>query len=408
MNNKKFYDTCSLLNIEKLAFKEPFIISSTSLLELENIKTSGTKDELTKYKAREIIRQLNDNEGKYKVIIADNDINNIIREFNLPITNDNIIIASAYRFNRDIESIIFYSDDLCAKIIAKNLFGLNVKSTKDNVIEEEYKGYKDLILTNEQMEYLYSHRNINIYNNEINEYLLIRDLNNEIKDRFRWDGKSYTNLKFKPFKSKILNEVKPLDEIQMFAFDSISNNEITMLYGKAGSGKTTIPLAYIMQGLESQKIKKCYIIYHYETLKKAKTLGFEAGSHETKLLNTGSIGNILSSKFADYKYITSMLGDKIEIIPTANIRGVEFGAEDAVFVTECQNIDPYTLKTIVQRCKTGCKQIYEGDMLEQSDINMSVSGMARMLDVFKNYHDFGCIKLKNNYRSETCEIADKM
>ena len=30
----------------------------------------------------------------------------------------------------------------------------------------------------------------------------------------------------------------------------------------------------------------------------------------------------------------------------------------------------YTLKTIIQRCKSGCKQIYEGDIIEQKDTNI--------------------------------------
>ena len=29
-----------------------------------------------------------------------------------------------------------------------------------------------------------------------------------------------------------------------------------------------------------------------------------------------------------------------------------------------------------------------------------------MIDVFKDYKSFGCVKLKNNYRSEIGELAD--
>ena len=38
--------------------------------------------------------------------------------------------------------------------------------------------------------------------------------------------------------------IKPLDAIQQCACDSIANNQITMLFGKAGSGKTLLPMAY--------------------------------------------------------------------------------------------------------------------------------------------------------------------
>jgi predicted ribonuclease YlaK len=124
---------------------------------------------------------------------------------------------------------------------------------------------------------------------------------------------------------------------------------------------------------------------------------------------SASIGNILSTKLGSIDAVKSMLmNDTLEIIPTANLRGVEFDKDSVVLVTEAQNLDVYTIKTIMQRCKEGCKQIYEGDIHEQSDVNLNQSGMQRIIDVFKGYEKFGCIKLKNNYRSNICELADRL
>ena len=64
-----FYDTCSLLFLQKDILKEPFYISSITLNELESIKTSSTKDEETKWRARQVLHLLKDNEDKYEVII---------------------------------------------------------------------------------------------------------------------------------------------------------------------------------------------------------------------------------------------------------------------------------------------------------------------------------------------------
>jgi predicted ribonuclease YlaK len=164
-----------------------------------------------------------------------------------------------------------------------------------------------------------------------------------------------------------------------------------------------------MNQLEKGKIKKCYFVYSFEPLKNAKTLGFEKGDHVTKLLYSASIGNILASKFGDLIEVQRLLEDsKIDIIPTANIRGVEFEADSMVIVSEAQNLDVYTLKTIIQRCKEGCKQVYEGDIIEQTDVSVSRIGMDRMIEVFRGHPKFGCVKLKNNYRSELSEFADRM
>ena len=405
---KKVVDTNILIKCPEIILTQDCIIPSTVILELESIKTSGTKSEEIKCQARNAVRILDDFSDKYEIFLVDNEIHDIVTlEFKIPITNDNLIIASAFKINRDIEEIKFITNDLLAKQIGKS-FGLNVSSYIDDTTEE-YKGYLEVCLSDNDMAYFYENPKVNAYNCLINQYLIIKNNLKKIEDVLKWDGNKYCSISKQGFKSKAFGNIKPLDDIQKCAFDSIVNNDITLLYGKAGCGKTTIPLANIIQGLETQKYRKCYIIYSFEPLKNAKTLGFEKGTHEDKILMSASIGNILSSKFGSIDTVRSMLNNgSLEIIPTANIRGVEFSSEDVVFVTEAQNLDIYTIKTIIQRCKEGCKQIYEGDLLEQKDINNGMSGMARVINVFKGNDKFGCIKLKNNYRSEMCELADKL
>ena len=66
---KLFYDTCSLLDAQKEAFEsgDKFYISSITINELENIKTSGTKDEETKYNARTLLHLLEIHENNMKL-----------------------------------------------------------------------------------------------------------------------------------------------------------------------------------------------------------------------------------------------------------------------------------------------------------------------------------------------------
>ena len=411
---KYFYDTCSLLHFSNQIFSntDKFVISEITLRELENIKTSAHKDDETKYQARQVINQLIQNQDMYDVILMTDEIFNRMEVMELEDTNDNRIIMSATYYYQDVSEIIFVTDDLCLYMIAKNITPVPVKLGSE-VFENNkniYKGYKEVVLSNEELADLYGHLDNNKYNCLINEYLLIKNSDNEIIDKRKWSGKEYEELSYnKQIKSRAFGSLRPLDEYQECAFDSVCNNDITVLTGRAGAGKTTIPLNYFAKNIESQKIKKLYIIYHFEPLKGARTLGFEKGDHLSKILNTGSLANLLASKFGDITEVTRMIEDqKLEIIPTANIRGVEFGSEDAVFVTECQDIDTYTLKTIIQRCKDGCKQIYEGDILEQSDLTNRSIGMTRMIDVFKGHPKFGIVKLKNNYRSELCSLADEM
>lgn len=372
--------------------------------ELENIKTSSRKDEETKYKARKLLHILDENSDKYKVVITTKNIISIIDDFGLENTPDNQICACAY----SIPDILFITNDISCKTIAKWIFGLDISSI--SIIQEDlYKGYRDITLSENDMAYFYEHLNENVFNLLTNEYVIIRNADNEVVDKLKWDGEMYQTIRNKPFKSNMFGTLKPLDDIQSFAMDSINTNDITVLYGKAGSGKTTLPLNYIMQEIEKGRYKKCYMVYSYEPLKGAKTLGYEKGDHVTKLIYSASIGNILASKFGDLQQVEYMLDrGMLDIIPTANIRGVEFESDSICMVTESQNLDVYTLKTIIQRCKSGCKQIYEGDIIEQKDTNVQNVGINRLIDVFKGHKSFGCVKLKNNYRSELSELADLM
>lgn len=372
--------------------------------ELENIKTSSRKDEETKYKARKLLHILDENSDKYKVVITTKNIISIIDDFGLENTPDNQICACAY----SIPDILFITNDISCKTIAKWIFGLDISSIS-TIQEDLYKGYRDITLSENDMAYFYEHLNENVFNLLTNEYVIIRNADNEVVDKLKWDGEMYQTIRNKPFKSNMFGTLKPLDDIQSFAMDSINTNDITVLYGKAGSGKTTLPLNYIMQEIEKGRYKKCYMVYSYEPLKGAKTLGYEKGDHVTKLIYSASIGNILASKFGDLQQVEYMLDrGMLDIIPTANIRGVEFESDSICMVTESQNLDVYTLKTIIQRCESGCKQIYEGDIIEQKDTNIQNVGINRLIDVFKGHKSFGCVKLKNNYRSELSELADLM
>ena len=399
----RFYDTNSI--ISDCTDISNVVISSKTLDELENIKSSSHKDNDIKYKARVAVRAIR--EQKPEIVVVQKSDYDKIEELGLEITNDNLIIASAWRYSQE-NFIVFVTQDVLCSLIAKTYFGLDVEELKLKN-DDVYKGFRVVQPTDEELSQVYSKDNCeNIFGCLVNEYVIINDSDGNFCDVVKWNGEKYATLNTKPFKSRAFSNVKPLDEIQRCAFDSIVTNDITVLYGRSGSGKTTIPLSYIMSNVESQKYKKCVIIYDFETLKGAKTLGFTPGTLNEKIITQGAIGNILSSKFGDMSEVERLMASgMIEIIPTANIRGYEISSDEICFVTEGQNLDTYTLKTIIQRCKAGAKIIIEGDIIEQHDNNREV-GLLKMIEVFKGYKSFGCVKLKNNYRSEIGELADRL
>lgn len=154
---KRFYDTNALLELQAEAFKEPFVCSLKTIEEIENIKTSANKDQEIKYKARCLARLLDENVGKYEVVIPDDNTYRILNIKELDPTPDNIILACAFQYiNDDVE---FISLDVACKLTAIYRFGLNVG--KINIKnKEEYKGFREIQMSDEEMCYFYEHLKI--------------------------------------------------------------------------------------------------------------------------------------------------------------------------------------------------------------------------------------------------------
>ena len=398
-----FYDTCALLNVGERILNENFIISVRTLREIEDIKNNRYKDEEVKSKAKRTAKLLINCNAQ--VVMDDATIYKILDSWGWDKNkSDNIIIATAYAISQQDKNLVFITDDICCRLLA-NVRGLTVQSS-ESLETEDYKGYLEVEMNDEEMADFYQNPHKNKYNLNINEYLIVKNL--EKDNVYKWTGNSHANVSIIKYHSDAFGEVKPRDAIQQCAFDSINNNQITMLFGRAGSGKTLIPMAYGDVAVSKGKYNNMTFIYSYDVLKGAKDLGYERGDHMTKLLNYGAIGNILGTKYGDITAVERKMQDgDLNIYPTAYIRGVSI-TDSIVIITEAQNLDSYTLKTIIQRCEDNCKIIIEGDMIEQSDTNVAMRGMRRFSEVFRGQPNVGIIKLRENYRSKIGELADKM
>lgn len=118
----KFYDTNAIILLQSKIFEEKFLISSITLNELENIKTSKTKDEEVKWAARQILRLLADNEDKYEIEVYKSHYEDEIKTLDLPLTDDSkIIICAKEAFIRRecFDTGLFITEDLACKKLAE-------------------------------------------------------------------------------------------------------------------------------------------------------------------------------------------------------------------------------------------------------------------------------------------------
>lgn len=410
----KFYDTSSLLLKVDTLFeeKELFAISSITLNELENIKTSNSKSEDVKYAARKLLHTLDENSGDYDIEIFKEHMLKPINEADLSVTADAKILACAKAYaDRRTEEVCFVTNDLALKTLAK-LFFAHIEKVEED--EDDYCGFKEVILNTDEMSDFYSNFNQNHFNLLTNEYLIVKASNGEIVDRLCWTGDSYRHLNYQSFRSKWFGDVRPMkgDVYQAMAADSLANNKITMLKGPAGSGKTYMAMAYLLHKLDRGELDKIIVFCNTVATKNSAKLGFYPGTRDEKLLDS-QIGNLLSSKLGDKIEVEKMISEgRLVLLPMSDIRGYDTSGMCAgIYISEAQNLDISLMKLALQRIGEDGICIIDGDCKTQvDDINFAGSnnGMKRVSKVFKGHNIYGEIELRKIHRSRIAQIAELM
>ena len=408
----KFYDTCVLLDYGEEIFKknEKFLISSITLQEIENIKNSRLKDDDTKYKARVLGKLLLDNPDLYQVITYKkyylDSFTKLYEE-----SNDSKIIACAVLGVK--EEIIFVTSDIACYHIATNLWHLNTEFYQEK--DDNYLGYIIKELDYEELATFYDStliQNENKYNLLINQYLLIKS-DGAIIDKYKWTIDGYKKVNYQKPISKMLggNSFK-YDDIQQLGLDSLASNQITMLRGPAGSGKSCLAFNHMFSLLEKGIIDKIIVFCNTVATRGSAKLGFYPGSRTEKLLDS-QIGNLLISKLGDRLAVEKLIDDgQLILLPFSDIRGYDTtGMNAAIYISEAQNLDIELMKLALQRIGNDSICIIDGDDRTQVDLSMyagKLNGMKRTSQVFRNHTFYGEVTLNKIHRSVIAELAQEM
>jgi predicted ribonuclease YlaK len=198
----------------------------------------------------------------------------------------------------------------------------------------------------------------------------------------------------------------------MLAADALSNNQITMLKGPAGTGKSYLAMAYLLHKLDRNKIDKIIVFCNTVATRGAAKLGFYPGSRDEKLLDS-QIGNMLSSKLGDKTEVERLIQEgKLVLLPLSDIRGYDTsGMRAGVYITEAQNMNVDLMKLTLQRIGEDSICIIDGDPLAQVDDESFAgdnNGMRRASQVFRGTEVYGEVELQTIHRSKIASIAENM
>ena len=195
---------------------------------------------------------------------------------------------------------------------------------------------------------------------------------------------------------KSINAIQ-LNEEQKEAKRLIIENQIIIITGRAGCGKS---LVCAQASLDFLKKKQVNCIYNTRAaIEVGRSLGFLPGSLGEKFdpYMEAFIEN-LNKCCSDKKEVDKLIEDeKIKALPVQFIRGKTI--DDVLIVEEAQNLTKAEMLAIITRLgKTG-KIIINGDN-EQKDIKDEFNGLSYAIELSKKLKEIKWIKLKENHRSD--------
>ena len=195
---------------------------------------------------------------------------------------------------------------------------------------------------------------------------------------------------------KSINAIQ-LNEEQKEAKRLIIENQIVIITGRAGCGKS---LVCAQASLDFLKKKQVDCVYNTRAaIEVGRSLGFLPGSVGEKFdpYMEAFIEN-LNKCCSDKKEVDKLIEDnKIKALPVQFIRGKTI--DDVLIVEEAQNLTKAEMLAIITRLgKTG-KIIINGDN-EQKDIKDEFNGLSYAIELSKKIKEIKWIKLKVNHRSD--------
>ena len=187
-----------------------------------------------------------------------------------------------------------------------------------------------------------------------------------------------------------------LNDEQKAAKEKILTSTVSVIRGKAGSGKSLLAAQIALDLLFKGDIEK--IVIARPAVTAGESIGFLPGSAAEKLQPfTAPVFDNMFRLYSKEKIETLNTEGKIEIIPVGFLRGWNF-TNCAVVVDEAQNCSETQLELILGRLCLGSKIILCGDSAQVDLRNKKESGFDFVCKHMKDIPGFEIITLQTNHR----------
>ena len=269
-----------------------------------------------------------------------------------------------------------------------------------------YKGYIEIQQNESKYAELYNNINSNVYDCFTNQYILVKDHENNLVDRLKWNGNKYEHLSYKQVNNNYTGKIKPVNPQQELAFDMLQNRDITIkvLTGRFGSGKTFLMIVTALQLISEGKFDKLVWVRNNQEVKDTKAIGSLPGEAMDKLL---PFAMPIADHVGGVDGLELLVSQgKVEIEHLGWIRGRSF-SNSIIMCSEAENLTKQHVQLLIGRVGKGSNLWLDGDFKQvDSKVFEENNGLKIAIDKLKGHKLFGYVNLEKSERSETAALAD--
>jgi phosphate starvation-inducible PhoH-like protein len=189
-------------------------------------------------------------------------------------------------------------------------------------------------------------------------------------------------------KGVFFNEFKPKTRNQNDYIRAVVENDVTIVNGPSGTGKTFLAIGLACQHLLEGKIKN--ILYTRSIISAENDLGSLPGSVEERCAPYFISGMDYFNYFYTRDTVERMLNyGEIKVYPIELLRGHTYH-NSVMIADEAQNMTPKQLKLFLSRLGNNSKAIIIGD-IRQSDT--PYNGLRFLVDKFQDMNGISFVEL---------------
>jgi len=192
---------------------------------------------------------------------------------------------------------------------------------------------------------------------------------------------------------KSARQVTARTQTQADYLKAIANNDVVAAIGPAGTGKTYLAMAYAIENLLSNNVKR--IILTRPVVEAGESLGFLPGNLEEKV--TPYLRPLYDAifDFIDFEKFEKLVAkSSIEIAPLAYMRGRTL--HDAfIILDEAQNTTSKQMQMFLTRLGDNSKMVITGDISQIDLPRSATSGLVEISKILKDVQGIQFVYFKN-------------